>query len=134
MPLRDKVAIVDVRTRPIEVKSSCTTSDMKDVDVVVRVLQRPDANEVYRYYKTLGDYGNKTIVPNFTNLAVIRAVADLKAQELMANRRDVSDNVTQSIKEKLASNYIIIDDLAVISIDFKKETAPEAKIEKQQDK
>ena len=62
---------------------------------------------------------------------MIQAVADLKAQELMGKRREVSEKVAESIKGKLASNHIVLEDLAITSLDFKKEAA---KSDKQQEK
>ena len=47
-----------------------------------------------------------------------QAVSERTARDLLVSRMEVSQQISEELRTKLAASYIILDDLAIVSLDY----------------
>jgi prohibitin 2 len=59
--------IYDIRARPNQIRSPTGSKDLQMVNIGLRVLSRPDANQLPKIYRTLGLNWEERILPSICN-------------------------------------------------------------------
>ena len=65
-----------------------------------------------------GESPGQLVVPPYTHAVVKQVVAERTARDLLVNRMDVTQQITEELRTKLAASYILLDDVAIVSLDY----------------
>jgi prohibitin 2 len=127
--------IVDVRTRPTSIKSVTGTRDLQMVDVGLRVLTRPDQNQLPRIYRRLGINFDEKVLPSIVNETVKQVIAQFNATEMLTQREAVSRLIKEELSRRANEFDLVLEDVSITDLKFGKEfeKAVESKQVAQQD-
>ena len=89
VPFLQYPIIYDVRTRPRTISTTTGTKDLQVVSLTLRVLSKPDENQLPSIYKRLGlDYDDR-VLPSIGNEVLKATVAQFNADQLLTLRDQV---------------------------------------------
>ena len=95
------------------------TADGQEVSVELSVRFHIDPNNVWRLHKEIGkDYISKIIRPEVRSHTRI-AVAEFPAEKVYSTeRRTIEANIESRLREKLARNYVLVDEVLLRKVSF----------------
>ncbi len=95
------------------------TSDGQEVSVELSVRFHLDTHNIWRLHKEIGeDYINKILRPEVRSHTRI-AIAEYPADKVYSDERmTIQSHLEERLREKLAHNYIIVDEVLLRSISF----------------
>eukprot|EP00761_Pharyngomonas_kirbyi_P004698 gb/GECH01004703.1/.p1 GENE.gb/GECH01004703.1/~~gb/GECH01004703.1/.p1 ORF type:complete len:306 (+),score=71.07 gb/GECH01004703.1/:1-918(+) len=135
MPVVEWPIIFDVRARPKPIKTLTGSRDLQMITISLRVLYRPNPNELPTIYRQLGlDYGER-VLPSIGNEVLKSVVAQFDAAELLTKRPEVSREITKRLRQRARDFNLVLDDVSITHLGFGPEyaAAVEAKQVAQQD-
>mmetsp|Transcript_2249 Transcript_2249/g.6942 ORF Transcript_2249/g.6942 Transcript_2249/m.6942 type:complete len:284 (-) Transcript_2249:231-1082(-) len=110
--------IMDVRVRPRLIPSATGTKDLQMVEIVLRVLTRPDLNMLQTIFRNLGLDYDERVLPSITNEVLKAVVAQYNAEELLTKRDEVSGKIKQDLTKRARDFNLIIEDVAITHLQF----------------
>mmetsp|Transcript_19744 Transcript_19744/g.50014 ORF Transcript_19744/g.50014 Transcript_19744/m.50014 type:complete len:293 (-) Transcript_19744:49-927(-) len=122
--------IFDVRTRPRAIPTVTGTKDLQMVNITLRLLSRPQHENLPLIYQRLGLDFDERILPSIANEVLKSVVAQYDAEELLKKRESVSREVKDQLIQRAADFHIVLEDIAITHLTFGKEYA--SAIEKKQ--
>jgi len=127
--------IYDIRTRPVNLQTLTGSKDLQMVTIGIRVLHRPDPNHLVWIYRHLGTNYDERILPSLMNECAKAVVARYDANELLTKREQVSQTISQELKQRAGLFNVLLEDVAITHLAFSPEYAKavEAKQVAQQD-
>ena len=134
-PFIEKIVKIDCRTQKIETASEGSTKDMQTVNIAIAInfnVNKDTANKLYREVGT--DYINIIINPAILE-AIKSSMAGYTAEELITKRAEVSNEIQESIINKIADKGFTVTEFNITNIDFSEQydQAIETKAVKQQE-
>jgi len=121
VPIMQKVVKMDVKIQKEEVDASAASKDLQTVTSKVALNYHLDPDNINRLWKNIGkDYKSRVVDPGIQE-SVKAATAKYTAEELITKREQVKDDIKQSLKVKLANDFVIVDELNIINFDFSAE-------------
>lgn len=118
VPIMQRVAITDVRTKKHEVQAVAYSKDLQTVDTVIALNYHPAAETVNKLYQEIGaDYEARVIDPAIQE-SVKATTALFAAQDLIEQRPKVKDEIKKQLFDRLSTKYVIIDDFSIVNFDF----------------
>jgi regulator of protease activity HflC (stomatin/prohibitin superfamily) len=135
MPIRSSVEKLDVRVQKEEAVSSAASKDLQVISAKVALNFHLDGSKVNMLWQNIGkDFKERVIDPSIQE-SVKSATAKYTAEELITKRELVKEDIKNSLKIKLASDFIIVDELNIIDFDFSPDfnKAIESKVKAEQD-
>lgn len=135
VPFIEKIVKIDCKTQKIETSSEGSTKDMQTVNIAVAInynVNKDTANKLYREVGT--DYTNIIINPAILE-AIKSSMAQYTAEELITKREEVSNEIQESIINKIADKGFTVTEFNITNIDFSEQydQAIETKAVKQQE-
>ena len=129
IPWFQRPIIYDVRTRPKLINSTSGSKDLQMVEIALRVLYKPDANNLPFVYRRLGQDFDERVLPSIVNEVTKAVVARFNASELLTKREEVSAMIHTMLNERAADFKILLDDVSITHLAFSKDytAAVEAK-------
>ena len=135
IPWFERPVIYDIRTRPVNLQTLTGSKDLQMFTIGVRVLHRPDPNQLVWIYRHLGLNYDERILPSLMNECAKAVVARYNANELLTKRDEVSASITQELRARAKGFNVMLEDVALTHLAFSPEYAKavEAKQVAQQD-
>jgi len=135
IPWLQKAILFDVRTKPKLIATTTGTKDLQMVQITLRVLLRPDVQQLPKIYQTLGSDYDERVVPSIGNEVLKSIVAQFDAAELITQREVVSARIREDLVHRAQEFHIALEDVSITHLTFGKEftQAVEAKQIAQQD-
>jgi len=118
VPWVQKPYVMDIRTRPKMINSETGTKDMQQVQIVLRVLTRPDVDKLPDIYKRLGLDFDQRVIPSIGNEVLKSVVAQYNADQLLTQREKISREIRTQLQERAAEFNIILDDVSMTHLTF----------------
>jgi regulator of protease activity HflC (stomatin/prohibitin superfamily) len=136
-PVIKRVVEVDVRTRKMELKDylSTVSKDLQDVKTKIAVNYHPNPMKVNRIYQEYGhDVEERIIAPSILE-GTKSITAKYTAEELITKRQQVTNDLKEALRGRMALSNIILTDVYITDFAFSKEfnAAIEAKVKAEQD-
>jgi len=121
IPWLQSPTIFDIRTRPRSISSVTGTKDLQMVNITLRVLSKPDVENLPTIFKNLGTDYDERVLPSIGNEVLKAVVAKYNAEELLTQRADVSAEVNKSLTKRARDFNILLDDVALTHLSFGEE-------------
>ena len=88
------------------------------VNISLRVLFRPDSENLHQLYRYLGmDYDGR-VLPSIVNEVLKSVVARYNAAQLLTQREQVSQKIRDSLADRCKDFYIVLDDVSITDLHF----------------
>lgn len=120
-PWLERPIIYDVRTHPQIFKSQTGSRDLQFVDLTVRVLYRPDANNLPFLYRFIGRDYDERVLPSIVNEVLRSVIAQYNATQLLTQREQVSFLIRRTLEDRAKRFSIILDDVSITHLGFSDE-------------
>jgi prohibitin 2 len=135
IPWFEHPTIFDIRTRPVNLQTLTGSKDLQMVTIAIRVLHKPDPNQLVWIYRFLGVNYDERVLPSIMNECAKAVVARYNANELLTKREVVSREISLDLEKRAANFKIILEDVSITHLAFSPEyaRAVEAKQVAQQD-
>jgi regulator of protease activity HflC (stomatin/prohibitin superfamily) len=118
VPFMDSTIIVDVRTLKAESPADAGTRDLQRVSTKVALNYHLDPNVLKDTYSRVGlDVETKVIDPRIQEV-VKAVVARYSAEELLAKREEVKQEVEVALRNQLASYNIVVEAIQITNFQF----------------
>ncbi len=133
-PFVTTIVPVMIKQQTREVKASCYSSDLQQVDMDLQVLYRtPESSVVQIYQGYSGDPFDSLVEPRVQE-AMKEVTALESAEQIVKNREEIKNKALTNAREKIGS-MLVIEDLVIQNIDLTKqlEDAIEAKMVQEQE-
>merc|ERR1719460_375515 len=99
--------------------------DVQQVQIVLRVLSRPDESSLTRLFQQYGNRKNfdAKVLPSVGNEVLKSVVAQYNAEELLSKREQISRQIYAKLTERAADFNLLLDDVSITHLQFGKEYA-----------
>jgi len=134
LPLFETPYRFEVRTRIFRDEASAASKDLQVVSTEVALNYHLNKENVNDLFKNIGaNYEERIIDPSIQEI-VKSITAKHIAEELITKREIIKEEIKNSLKDRLAKSYVILDDLSITNFDFSDEfnKAIEAKVTAEQ--
>jgi len=93
------------------------------VSLSLRVLSRPNVDNLSAIYSKLGENFNERVLPSVCNEVLKAVVAKFNADELLTLRERVSAEIKEAMKIRCQQFDLILDDVSITHLTFSPEFA-----------
>jgi len=121
IPILQTPIIMDVRSRPREIRSVTGTKDLQMVNIYLRVLSRPREDKLAEIYQKLGTNYDDRVLPSVGNEVLKSVVAQYNADQLLSMREEISTQIRDTLKKRADTFNLILDDVSITHLVFGKE-------------
>lgn len=113
--------IFSVRMNPHVIEAKTPARDLQLVNISVRILERPDEQFLTKLYIDQRQNYAERVLPSITHEIIKAVVARYNPDQLITQREKVSNEIKQGLVSKAKEFNVILDDVAIIHIEFSKE-------------
>lgn len=117
IPWFERPIIFDIRTRPVNLQTLTGSKDLQMVTLGIRVLHKPNANQLVWIYRYLGVNYDERVLPSIMNECAKAVVARYNASELLTKRELVSKEVSSELRKR-AQNFNILLEVSLLLDSF----------------
>lgn len=120
LPIVQKVISMDVQIQKEEVEAGGASRDLQELNAVVALNYHVEPTKVNILYQSIGLGFSVKIIDPAIQEAVKAATAKYTAEEVITKRQLVKDEIKNLLRERLAKEYIILDEVSIKDFDFSK--------------
>ena len=120
VPWFQRSVVFDVRTRPQLINTQSGSKDLQMVQISLRVLFKPNPNELSFIYRRLGKDYDERVLPSIVNEVTKAVVAQYNASELLTKRDVVSKQIRDMLLKRSNDFQILLDDVSITHLAFSK--------------
>jgi regulator of protease activity HflC (stomatin/prohibitin superfamily) len=102
----------------IEYDVNALHPDLQMVEISLRVLYKPDSNNLPFIYRRLGQDFDERVLPSIVNEVTKAVVARFNASELLTKREAVSRMIHEMLVKRAADFHILLDDVSITHLAF----------------
>ena len=114
----NNVTEYDIKTQKQEVTSNAASKDLQDVKGTLVLNYRLERGSVSDIHQQVGkDYGDKVVTPTINEVFKASA-AKYTASELITQRAEVKQDITQALQARLKARGITIEDVNITNFEF----------------
>jgi regulator of protease activity HflC (stomatin/prohibitin superfamily) len=118
IPFVEQVVQMEVRTQKFQAEASAASKDLQEVQTVIALNYRIDPQQANKIYQLLGvNYGDRVIAPTIQE-SVKASVAKFNAEELITKRETAKSVIAEAIRNTLASNNIVTENVFITDFKF----------------
>ena len=124
-PIVTTVKTLSVRVQKNDVDAEVFSKDLQDVDMDVAINWHIDPPKVNQVFQRIGDESQivfRIITPAVSEV-VKAATAKKTAEEIIAKRTELKQEIDSALKERLISYGVIVDDVSLVNVAFTPEFA-----------
>ena len=121
IPFVQRPIIFDIRTKPREIPSVTGTKDLQMVNIKLRVLWRPVAEDLPKLYRELGTDFDERVLPSIGNEVLKSIVAQYNAEELLSKRAEISLRIKTEMMKRAKTFHLEFDDVSITHLTFGRE-------------
>ena len=121
IPWVQRPIIFDIRSRPRSVPTITGSKDLQNVNITLRILFRPIADQLPNIYTNLGVDYDERVLPSIVNEVLKATVAQYDAGELITQREFVSQKVSDDLTARASQFGLILDDISITHLTFGRE-------------
>ncbi|WP_296952590.1 prohibitin family protein [uncultured Massilia sp.] len=120
IPIAQKLNLVNVSIQKGEGEGDAASRDLQTVHtrVALNYHVRPDG--AVTVFRDLGNEPGPRIIIPAVQEAVKAVTARFTAEELVAKRTDVRDQIVAQLRERLARHGIVVDEFSIVNFNFSK--------------
>lgn len=123
IPWFERPIVFDIRTRPVNLQTLTGSKDLQMVTIAIRVLHKPDPNNLVWIYRFMGLNYDERVLPSIMNECAKAIVARYNANELLTKRALVSADISRELKARASLFNIVLEDVAITHLAFSPEYA-----------
>ncbi len=118
IPFAEQVVQMEVRTQKYQAQAEAASNDLQQVTTVIALNYRIDPQNANAIYQNLGpNYADRVIAPTIQE-AVKASVAKFDAEELITKRETAKGVIVQAIRNTLAANDILTENVFITDFQF----------------
>jgi prohibitin 1 len=121
IPILQQPIIMDIRSRPKEIRSITGTKDLQMVNIYLRVLSRPREEKLSVIYQKYNTNWEERVIPSIGNEVLKSVVAQYNAEQLLSMREKISAQIRSTLTKRADNFDIILDDVSITHLVFGKE-------------
>lgn len=117
-PIAQNVKVLNVQIQKESVEVTAASKDLQSVTSTVALNYHLQEDKVSSLWQKIGsDYKVKVIDPSIQE-AFKASTAQFTAEELVTKREEVKTVAKKALKERLANDFIVVDELSITNFDF----------------
>jgi regulator of protease activity HflC (stomatin/prohibitin superfamily) len=120
MPIRQTVAIVDVKVQKAVTDAAAASADLQDVTSSVALNYHVIPDKANIVYQTIGIQFKERIIDPAIQEVMKAVTAQYTAEELITKRPAVSEAMRAALAERLLAYNIAVDTFSIVSFSFSK--------------
>jgi regulator of protease activity HflC (stomatin/prohibitin superfamily) len=118
VPLAQRINLVNVSIQKGEGDGDAASRDLQTVHTRVALNYHVNPEAAVTVFRDLGNEpGVRIIIPSVQE-AVKAVTARFTAEELIARRTDVRDQIVSQLRERLARHGIVVDEFSIVNFNF----------------
>ena len=125
IPVMTTVQNLSVRVQKNDVNAEASSRDLQDVQMEIAINWHIDPARVNRVFQQVGDQEQiliRIINPSVSEV-VKAATAKKNAEEIITRRTELKEEIDKTLKERITSYGILIDDVSLVNVSFSAEFA-----------
>jgi regulator of protease activity HflC (stomatin/prohibitin superfamily) len=118
MPLAQRLNLVNVSIQKGEGEGDAASRDLQTVHTRVALNYHVKPEAAVSVFRDLGNEPGERIILPSVQEAVKAVTARFTAEELIARRTDVRDQIVAQLRERLARHGIVVDEFSIVNFNF----------------
>jgi regulator of protease activity HflC (stomatin/prohibitin superfamily) len=133
-PFVQSIQTMNVQIQKEEVQTGAASKDLQELNTTIALNYHLNPETVNTLYQKVGLQYRSRIIDPAVQEAVKAATAKYTAEEAVTKRAEVRDTIKKLLTERLAREYIAVDEVSITDFDFSKSfnDAIEAKVTAEQ--